>query len=1233
MKYIYLILFFCIEISSFAQITIETGEKLEAIADANAQKSYFHVKAYAGYLAAYRIYSKEGKKAKQYLILNKTYNLIQQEKFLQNSAQLVIDTLVREAECDFGDDTKKYLPLLESYICKTNSTVDRYTGAFELYDKAVNLRRKQKMLYGLEYEKILRWYTSHMSFKKNITKEEKYEAYSHLWQIFNENHKDSIDIKLVDNCYSVCGLLKSNHEETKVKFSEIKRKYIINSFGKSSQEYLKILNQLVFCYRELAEKNEKIGGNNDARQKSILYQREYWEILNNNDDIYDNKASLFFSIYQNDILAYTKDSLLARTLINDYAKKIEKKKGHQSEEYIEALSMLAKTYQYLDIHQIPILKEKLKLEEDVYGKDDFRTKATSSTLQLIYYNTHRMDAAIDLAIPNEKLLTSSLSNEECMLLLSKASMLTQYGKLREANELYDKLLHIGVSNSYVKAMTFISATLGSISNFNTLRDLSGMLDFARKWCYNKALTTEERKDIFLAVVGLASMPGFSNNDVLQFVDKYADTNTQFAGDVNFQMLIMEARTCVFLGLQRFDDAASVLDRILDICKKENNLNLIIKFSAYKEICYMAKGDYEHALEMNRAVLDMIKNVPGYENKTEYCSACCRACWYYDQLGEYESMTPLLKKIINLQSTDKTYINSLSPFEINSYVASCTWLDLNSIITPYIHNLIFYGNCQEAFSVIKKYIKELYETILFSLSQPDPTIAIGKYGYMKAASDNLNLVASLIPKDKDLAKLVFDYSLLYKQSFLTVETQLRQQIFNSSDSLLLEKFGEMQRLHNAMQHNKQLGLNTDGLSEQIIQIEKQIREDVKYYGNYIDGLKLKWKDVQKNMADSEAVIEFFTYEDYKTKQRQIGGVVLKKGWDAPVVLPLCQESTLEKDDFFYNEDMARLLWAPILDTIGDVRKIYFSPAGLIYQLPIESMKLNGKYLSEDYELLRISSSRILCEKYSNIGNEAYIVGGIQYQLSEKELKSSSNNKRQRIDGGLILANIKKNRSAVNQLSFLNGTKVEAENIYKEISTKNIMKAHLYMGKAAVENIIKNIKPMNVRVLHIATHGFFEPVDNSAKKKFDSNLSFDEVNNLSRSGLFMAGAQNFLNGEEIPNDADDGILTAQEISTLDLRGVDLVALSACETAKGDITSDGVLGLQRGFKKAGVNSILMSLWNVDDDATCRLMTEFYANWLGKKMSKHSALEAAKQTVRLTHGWENPKYWSAFILLDGLD
>jgi CHAT domain-containing protein len=105
-------------------------------------------------------------------------------------------------------------------------------------------------------------------------------------------------------------------------------------------------------------------------------------------------------------------------------------------------------------------------------------------------------------------------------------------------------------------------------------------------------------------------------------------------------------------------------------------------------------------------------------------------------------------------------------------------------------------------------------------------------------------------------------------------------------------------------------------------------------------------------------------------------------------------------------------------------------------------------------------------------------------------------------------------------------------------------------------------------------------------------------------------------------------------MDLRALDIVTLSACQTGQGDITNDGVFGLQRGFKKAGVNSILMSLWSVDDRATSLLMTEFYKNWIAGK-SKHDALEIAKQSVKAhkENGWDNPKYWAAFILLDGLD
>ena len=97
--------------------------------------------------------------------------------------------------------------------------------------------------------------------------------------------------------------------------------------------------------------------------------------------------------------------------------------------------------------------------------------------------------------------------------------------------------------------------------------------------------------------------------------------------------------------------------------------------------------------------------------------------------------------------------------------------------------------------------------------------------------------------------------------------------------------------------------------------------------------------------------------------------------------------------------------------------------------------------------------------------------------------------------------------------------------------------------------------------------------------------------------------------------------------------MVSLSACQTGLGLDTNDGIYGLQRGFKKAGVKSIIMTLDKVDDSATCFLMTEFYRNWLDKGLSKQKSLELAQDAVRQTPGWEKPVFWSAFVLLDGLE
>ena len=170
-------------------------------------------------------------------------------------------------------------------------------------------------------------------------------------------------------------------------------------------------------------------------------------------------------------------------------------------------------------------------------------------------------------------------------------------------------------------------------------------------------------------------------------------------------------------------------------------------------------------------------------------------------------------------------------------------------------------------------------------------------------------------------------------------------------------------------------------------------------------------------------------------------------------------------------------------------------------------------------------------------------------------------------------------------------------------------------------------------------------------------------LTRSGLLFAGANNALQGKTLPDGVEDGVLTAKEIAALDLRSLDLVALSACQTGLGEITGDGVFGLQRGFKKAGANTLLMSLWKVDDTATQLLMTQFYKNMLSG-MGKYEALTAAQKYLRelevevkpektafqqimdgkdgkkeknpehrTVRKYANPYYWAAFVLLDGIN
>jgi CHAT domain-containing protein len=131
---------------------------------------------------------------------------------------------------------------------------------------------------------------------------------------------------------------------------------------------------------------------------------------------------------------------------------------------------------------------------------------------------------------------------------------------------------------------------------------------------------------------------------------------------------------------------------------------------------------------------------------------------------------------------------------------------------------------------------------------------------------------------------------------------------------------------------------------------------------------------------------------------------------------------------------------------------------------------------------------------------------------------------------------------------------------------------------------------------------------------------------RCGLLFSESGNSLKGQSIG--IEDGILTGEEIVHLPLYNTDLVVLSACETGLGQIyNGEGIMGLQRSFLIAGTKTVIMSLWEVNDAATQRLMTYFYEYWIVEKMAKREAFRLAQ--IELKEEYKAPEYWGAFVIL----
>ena len=478
------------------------------------------------------------------------------------------------------------------------------------------------------------------------------------------------------------------------------------------------------------------------------------------------------------------------------------------------------------------------------------------------------------------------------------------------------------------------------------------------------------------------------------------------------------------------------------------------------------------------------------------------------------------------------------------------------------------------------------------------------------------------RESSFTDVLFDQQLLAKGLLLTAESTLQRAI--DSDPAMSTTYQKIRQLRKKASDAKTTPKDAEKAVLEADRMERHISNTVSSLHRFLDFLKIHTDDVRGKLQQTDVAIEFVDYRVGKDST-MYAALVLSSHWKHARFVPLAEKNEIAA----HSENLTPLIWKPILEVLGYAPKnIYFAPSGLLYQLPIESHMLEDERpICEAYNMYRLSSTRwLVYAGDSTEGKNAVVYGGLAYdtdvadmqkdalRYTQYRIKSSSS---QRLRAAIV-----------DDYSYLPGTKTEAESITQTINqtAKNGDHAEMMLGYQGTEASFKSLDGQFKRIIHIATHGFYQEDKNADMQSLD--------NALDRCGLLFAGANNKLQGMELPQGVDDGVLTALEISQLDLQGLSLVALSACETGQGHITSDGVFGLQRGFKKAGAQSVLMSLWKVDDEATCFLMTEFYKYWMGGK-NKHDALEAAKQEVRShkERHWDAPNYWAAFILLDGMD
>lgn len=470
---------------------------------------------------------------------------------------------------------------------------------------------------------------------------------------------------------------------------------------------------------------------------------------------------------------------------------------------------------------------------------------------------------------------------------------------------------------------------------------------------------------------------------------------------------------------------------------------------------------------------------------------------------------------------------------------------------------------------------------------------------------------------ELLYQMYEQHLSTKAILLSTTNRLKTQILSSGDQTLINDYlqwlkmkEEIAQLYTLDKEQLEIReIDLDSLELAANNLEKKLSETSylfnKNYNN--EHVNTNFSDIQFTLSSGEAAVDIIELPKFEGNgEIMYVAFIITSDSDVPKIVKI--ENAQELNTKFYQlyRNMIHSkrsdtfsyqnYWQAIDEELSQINKVYVSLDGVYNQLNLSSLqKEDGTYLLDETSFVILTNMRdLLLERPISNSSEAILVGFPDY-------------------------------GSLGKLTPLPGTKKEVETISNTLSYYNVK---TYTAAEATETQIKQVS--RPKYLHIATHGFFIPdvKEGETRKVFGVNPEKAKENPMLRSGLMLANAENAIEGLNITeiDGADNGILSAYEVSNLDLEG-SVVALSACETGLGDVKKgEGVYGLQRAFQVAGANAILMSLWKVSDEATTQLMSYFYSN-LSMGVNRIDAFRQAQ--LSLKYEYPEPYYWAAFVMV----